>query len=102
MHVYNGQLYVGTASPAEIYRINPDDTWDLVVGTPRQLPSGQWKYPLSGIDEGFNNQFNDHIYRMEDDTGTLYAGTYDSSTNWEGTSVWNSVRSVLGFRPVSH
>jgi hypothetical protein len=97
MHAYNGQLYVGTASPAEIYRINPDDTWDLVVGTPRQLPNGQWKYPLSGIDEGFNNQFNLHIYRMEDDNGTLYAGTYDSSTNWEGTSVWNSLRSVLGF-----
>jgi hypothetical protein len=33
-------LYVGTATLTEVIRINPDDTWDLVVGTEMDPRSG--------------------------------------------------------------
>jgi hypothetical protein len=82
MHVFDGRLYVGTDNPAELIRINPDDTWELVAGTPRQAPNGSWIYPLTGLDEGFNNGFNDHIWRMQAHDGRLYAGSYDSSYLW--------------------
>ena len=33
---------------AELYRINPDNSWDLIVGTPRMTPNGEVT-PLSGL-----------------------------------------------------
>ena len=103
MHVFEGRLYVGTDNPAELIRINPDDTWDLLVGSPRRTPSGAWIYPLSGLEDGFAHQFNDHIWRQGDHDGFLYAGTYDATINWkddptvgpafqhlEGTDVYRS------------
>jgi hypothetical protein len=55
---------VGTATQTEIIRINPDDTWDLVVGPPRAMPllngGVEWKYPLSGLNAGFGHTLNDH------------------------------------------
>lgn len=83
MHVYQDRLYVGTATYTELIRINADDTWDLVVGSPRQLTttSGtEWKYPLSGLDNGFGHSLNDHIWQMEDANGELFLGTYNAST----------------------
>jgi hypothetical protein len=84
MQVRDGRLYVGTATQAELVRINPDDTWDLVVGPPRAatLPNGttEWKYPLSGLDAGFGHTLNDHIWQMDDPLGYLYLGTYNAST----------------------
>lgn len=79
MHVFDGSLYVGTDQPAEVIRINPDDTWDLIVGTPRETPDG-WKYPLSGLDAGFNWPFTQHMWRMQDHEGVLYIGTNDTTT----------------------
>lgn len=81
MHVFNGRLYVGTNRPAEVIRINPDDTWDLVLGEPRRTPHG-WKYPLSGLDAGFDWPLNVHIWRMQGHAGVLYVGTNDESTRW--------------------
>jgi hypothetical protein len=83
MAVHEGRLYVGTVEPTEIIRINADDTWELVMGTPRQRPDGTWLYPLSGLDEGFNNGFNDHLWRMASSDGQLYAGTYDASIQYK-------------------
>ncbi len=79
MHVFEDRLYVGTDSPADIIRINPDDTWDLVVGKPRMTPDGK-KYPLSGFENGFDWSMNVHIWRMQGHDGALYAGTADQST----------------------
>jgi hypothetical protein len=83
MHEYQGRLYVGTGSQTEVVRINPDDTWDLVVGPPRQVPTSsggtEWKYPLSGLDAGFGHSLNDHAWRMEDHLDHLYVGTYNAS-----------------------
>ncbi len=84
MHVYKGQLYVGTDRPAELIRINPDDTWDLVIGTPRETPDG-WKYPLSGLDAGLHNWLNGHIWRMQEYQGHLYLGTMNMGTHFRNT-----------------
>jgi len=81
MHTYKGRLYVGTDRPCtEVIRINPDDTWDLVIGPPRETPDG-WKYPLSGLDAGFSNWLNGHIWRMQEYNGRLYIGTFNMSTH---------------------
>lgn len=90
MKTFDGRLYaggngirtslvVGLGGPAELIRINPDDSWDVVVGDPRDTPDG-WKYPLSGFESGFSNFYNGHIWRMEVYEDSLYIGTFDSST----------------------
>ena len=81
LHVFKGRLYVGTDQPAELLRINADDTWDLIVGTPRQTPEGV-KHPLSGMDVGFDNPLNIHVWRMQSHNGHLFVGTMDQSTKW--------------------
>jgi len=89
---FNGNLYVGTGiagggydrvnkvGPAapELIRVCPDDTWDLVVGSPRITPDGL-KAPLSGIGPGFNNFFNGYLWRMCVHEGWLYTGTFNLS-----------------------
>jgi hypothetical protein len=84
MHVYRDRLYVGTSTFPEVIRINPDDTWDLVVGAPRAVPlpngGSEWKYPLSGLDGGFGHTPDDHAWEMEDFDQNLYIGTYNLST----------------------
>lgn len=81
MGVFNGSLYVGTDNPTELIRINPDDSWDLLVGEPRQTPQG-WKYPLSGLGTGFNWPFNEHFWRLQAHQGALYVGTFDQSKRY--------------------
>jgi len=88
MYVFKGRLYVGTDKPAEIIRIKPDDSWDLVAGTTRVTPNGP-KYPLSGMKAGFNWPLNEHIWRMVEHEGWLYIGTNDMTTiikNWPITN----------------
>jgi hypothetical protein len=89
MCVFNGALYVGTAiqnggydrvnkvgpAPAELIRIHPDDSWDLIVGNRRVTPTGV-KVPLSGRTAGFDNPFNAYFWRMAVHDGWLYVGTY--------------------------
>lgn len=89
---FNGALYVGTAiqnggydranrvGPAapELIRIHPDDSWDLIVGTPRITRAGR-KLPLSGKGPGFNNPLNGYFWRMAVHEGWLYLGTYKST-----------------------
>lgn len=81
MHVHYGRLYVGTGTQTEVIRINADDTWDLVVGQPRQVPStGEWKYPISNLDAGFGQTLNDHAWYMSDPYNHMYIGTYNVAT----------------------
>ena len=84
MNEYQGRLYIGTATMTEVVRINPDDTWDVVVGPPRVVPTPdggvEWKYPLSGLDNGFGHTPNDHVWQMGDVSGDLFLGTYNSTT----------------------
>jgi pimeloyl-ACP methyl ester carboxylesterase len=83
---FNGQLYMGTNRPTELIRINPDDTWDLVVGEPRNTPQG-YKAPISGFGNGFASGFNGHFWRMASFNGNLYLGTWDWSSLLQGLSL---------------
>ena len=76
---------LGLGGPAELIRIHPDDTWDLVVGTPRLTPQG-WKDTLSRMPPGFGNQLNGHMWRMAVYRDQLYVGTFDSSTLFKDDS----------------
>jgi hypothetical protein len=87
--VFNGALYVGTGianggyhrafrlgpAPAELLRVWPDDSWELVMGQPRRTPQGL-RNPLSGYSGGFDNFLNGYIWRMTVHDGWLYAGTF--------------------------
>jgi hypothetical protein len=79
MHVFRNRLYIGTDRPAELYRINPDNSWDLIAGAPRRTPRGR-KYPLSGMGAGFDWSLNIHMWRMTTFDNVLYVGTMDRST----------------------
>jgi hypothetical protein len=100
---FRGRLYIGTDKPAEIIRINPDDTWDLIVGAARDTPQG-WKAPLSGMYSGFNWILNEHIWRMAEHEGWLYIGTNDLTSlnmkNWpimDGPELGELLRSQQGY-----
>jgi hypothetical protein len=87
MHVYRNRLYVGASGwlnknvePAsEMIRIAPDGQWALVAGNPRNLPSGQTMYPVSGLYDGFFSPFAAHFWRMATQDGGLFTGTNDWS-----------------------
>jgi len=96
MQEFRGSLYVGSDRPTELIRINPDDTWDLVVGSPRMTSSG-FKQPLSGIDHGFDSGFNGHFYTMAAHAGSLYLGTWDWSEILQATPLSGLLRSQFGF-----
>jgi hypothetical protein len=103
MCVFKNRLYVGTDKPAEIVRINPDDTWDLIVGAARDTPEGS-KTPLSGMYAGFNWVLNEHIWRMAEHEGWLYIGTNDMTSlnmkNWpimDGPYLGAVLRSQQGY-----
>jgi ubiquinone/menaquinone biosynthesis C-methylase UbiE len=68
---------IGPAAP-EIIRINPDDSWDLIVGEPRSTPDGL-KLPLSGLGPGFGNLFSGYLWSLRGHRGWLYAGDSDWS-----------------------
>lgn len=86
---FNGALYAGCGiinggyhyaagigpASAELIRVWPDNSWDLIVGEPRMTDQGP-KYPLSGIGPGFDSIFNGYIWRMCVHDGWLYVGTF--------------------------
>jgi hypothetical protein len=77
MTVFQGRLYVGGQN--DLFRLNPDDSWELVVGNPRETALGQIN-PISGLPQGFGNWLVGHLWRMESHEGSLYVGTWDFST----------------------
>ncbi len=68
---------VGPAA-AEVLRIYPDDTWDLVVGQARMTRQG-FKVPTSGYGPGFDNPACGYMWRMRSHDGSIYVGTHESS-----------------------
>jgi hypothetical protein len=89
MFVHNNRLYVGTATFPELIRINADDTWDLVMGTPRLDPvTNQMKYPTSNLDAGFGETLNDHVWYQDDIYNFMYAGTYHATTGVRNNPVF--------------
>lgn len=69
---------IGPAAP-ELVRLYADDSWDLVVGTPRETPDGR-KEPLSGLGAGFDNQLAGYFWRMAVHEGWLYLSTFDAGS----------------------
>ena len=75
---FGTQLYIGGVNPTsghafegcDIIRINPDDSWETVVG-----PNS-----LSGYESGFNHFTNSYLWWMEEYDGWLYVGTFDQAT----------------------
>ena len=91
MAEFRGRLYVGASGWAfafpssELVRIAPDDTWEVVVGNPRFTADGAFRFPISGLPDGYGNLFNGHFWRMQEYQGALYLGTNDWSwafRNW--------------------
>jgi hypothetical protein len=74
---YDRPLNIGPAA-AEILRVGPDDSWDVIVGSPRKTPMGL-KSPLSRFGPGFDNFFAGYFWTSVSDDGWLYMGTYDWS-----------------------
>jgi len=102
---FNGSLYIGgdgvgpgpfQSQAAEVLRINPDDSWDVVVGQSRSTPVGQ-KNSLSGLRPGFGWGLNAHMWRMEIFDNRLYVGTFDESTSLRNGPSGSALQSQLGF-----
>ena len=105
MEVFNDKLYVGSATEtigpggsrgkaSELVAVNPDDSWNLIMGDARQTPEGS-KTPLSHLGAGFGNRFSVYLWKLASHDGWLYAGTYDYSTF--GSAVRQRVRRIAGF-----
>jgi hypothetical protein len=88
MFVFAGALYIGGTIqrqgkqgrdrygpfPAELVRVFPDDTWELVSGTLRCTPHGL-KRPVSGLTGGFGDRYTHAFWRMASYDGYFYIGT---------------------------
>jgi SAM-dependent methyltransferase len=89
---FGDALYVGTGiqgggfdraygvgpAAAELVRVFPDDSWELVVGTRRPTPAGM-AVPASGLGPGFGNFFAGYLWRLCEHDSVLYASTWDWS-----------------------
>jgi len=83
MHVFQDRLYVGTGlllglnfsgsgfpvRAADLLRINPDDSWETVVG-----PDS-----IGGVSSGFGKLTNAYTWSLEEFDGYLYCGTWDGA-----------------------
>jgi hypothetical protein len=103
MQAFNGKLYIGANGwfppqlniVSELIRVNPDDSWELVVGNPR-FTNQDLLFPLTGMGDGFFNVFNVHFWRMEVHKGVLYLGTNDSSVHFRETILEPFIRDEFG------
>ncbi|MBD1833393.1 hypothetical protein H6F61_12055 [Cyanobacteria bacterium FACHB-472] len=109
MVVFHGNLYFATGMPAdgygrgndipitapEIIRIYPDDSWDLIVGTPKFTPDGL-KVPLSVMGAGFDDSHNCTLQFMTVHNDCLYVGTQGKGgfQIWatEDGEIWEPIR----------
>jgi ubiquinone/menaquinone biosynthesis C-methylase UbiE len=111
MLAFNGELYLTSAvqnggydrmnnvgpAAAELIRLRPDDSWDLLVGEPRPTPSGL-KAPLSGYGPGFGNAAAGYFWQLCEHDGWLYLSTFDSTVLvafQEPEEMADAVRAVL-------
>lgn len=90
---FNGALYIGSGitgfgydkptdigpAAAELIRLNPDDSWDLIFGDARFTPDGL-KIPYSGMGPGMDNPHDSVTWAMASHDGVLYFGTHNWAT----------------------
>jgi hypothetical protein len=104
MEPYGGRLYVGASgwgtSPfpaSELISVAPGGDWDVVVGNARQV-AGAVRAPVSGLPDGFGNDFNLHFWRMQAYRGALLLGTNDWSWSLAGIPrLDRRIRAEFGF-----
>lgn len=86
---FDGALYVGGGIPglgydkaydvgpaaAELVRVYPDDSWELLVGSSRFTPDGL-KVPLSLMGPGYDDPENSTLWSMAVYDNVLYVGTH--------------------------
>ena len=110
MTPFKGALYIGTGiqgggndrvnkigpAAAELIRINADDTWDVIVGEPRDV-DGHRREPLSGLRSGFGNFFNGYMWALAAHNGWLYAGTNDWSVMLRWSTLSEAPPKVVRF-----
>lgn len=108
MRAYDGALYVGGNGvrlsvfgadnlPAELFRVYPNDSWDVIVGLPRaDTPDGP-KEPLSGFGPGFGNDYNGHMWRMSVYEDALYVSTLDTNYMFKDDDPPPNVIAEMGF-----
>jgi len=99
VYVYNGALYIGATLQrqgrggmdklgpfaAEMLRVYPDDSWEMVCGTPRFTPHGI-KRPTTGLLGGMGDRFTHAFWRMTEYRGWMYVGT--AGWKWMPTYLW--------------
>ncbi len=105
LHVFDGELYVGTGIPlgfnpetrhgprgCELLRVDAQGSTQLVVGPPNEKP-------ISGYGPGFGWYLNSYCWYMNDYQGYLYLGTWDASRTieWLGQ---DAEKVALPFRPL--
>jgi len=73
---------IGPAS-AEVIRIHPDKSWDLIAGRMRFTPDGL-KVPLSLLGPGLGDFYNSVVWALGVHDGVIYLGTHQ----------WESFRSI--------
>ncbi len=86
---YDGDVFVGSMNLPfatgtdgvkgfDLIRLNPDDSWDLIVGNyyPK-IPTEPRGPPESGWPSGYANPFNLYAWSIEEYDGNLYLGTFD-------------------------
>lgn len=92
MAEFNGALYVGSGitgfgydtvhdigpASAELIRVHPDGTWDLIAGRMRFTEDGL-KVPLSLLGPGLGDFYNSVVWSLGVHDGALYLGTHQ----WE-------------------
>jgi hypothetical protein len=92
MTEFNGALYVGSGitglgydtvydigpASAELLRVHPDGTWDLIAGRMRFTKDGL-KVPLSLLGPGIGDFYNNVIWFLAVHDGAIYLGTHQ----WE-------------------
>lgn len=108
MREYDGALYIGGNGvrlnvfgsdnlPAELFRVYPNDSWDVIVGLPRaDTPDGP-KQPLSGLGPGFGNDYNGHMWRMSIYENALYVSTLDTNYMFKDNNPPANVVAEMGF-----
>jgi hypothetical protein len=78
MTEHRGRLYAGTSWPLELFRIDRDGTWEMVVGDDREI-TDRTLLPLSGIPWGLGNVLNAQFSELTSHDGSLFVGTMDAA-----------------------
>jgi hypothetical protein len=105
MAEFRGALYVGSGvtgfgydvvhevgpASAELIRVHPDGSWDLIAGRMRFTRDGL-KVPLSLLGPGLGDFYNAAIWALAEHEGVLYLGTHQ----WEALRALELNSAIVG------